>query len=96
MKRLRHYKAQNMIDAAGWNYSSSPSQEGGDSRKLCTIDIDGMTFVGIRIWAFSRERWETNGEPCPHERVRAWQDLPAPAAGRWHHGELIIPETRDE
>lgn len=80
-----------MTDEAGWNYTNNPTKEGGDSRKLCTIDVDGMTFVGIRIWVSGRSRWESNGEPCPHENVRAWQDLPEPARGRWYRGKLAFP-----
>jgi hypothetical protein len=77
----------------GWDYRRHPSS-GGDSRKLCTIYVDGgLMFVGVRMWNGERRRWESNGEPCPHEEVRAWRDLPEPALGFWDQGKLLIPNA---
>ena len=77
-----------MKDVDGWNYfvPGRNGQEVGDGRKLCTIDHDGMTFVGIRHW--SAKHWLSNGEPISGETVRAWKELPPPAQGYWQHGLL--------
>jgi hypothetical protein len=79
-----------MIDENGWHYERNPP-DGGDSRKLCTIDVDGdMCFVGIRMWNSRNSRWESNGQPCAGEKVRAWRDLPDPARGHWDRGLLTV------
>lgn len=79
-----------MIDIDGWNYFD-PGRCGenvGDGRKLCTLDQDGMMWVGIRFW--SGGRWLIDGEPQPStERVLAWRELPSPAKGYWQRGLLI-------
>jgi hypothetical protein len=84
-----------MSESDGWNYTPTPSGD-GDNRKLCTLEQDGMTWVGIRIWSsqHGHGHWEANGEPCPHEKVIAWQDLPDPARGYWYRGQFRLPEGK--
>ncbi len=80
-----------MREKDGWIYRSNPHGL-GDNRKLCTIEVRGMVWVGIRVWTAERKRWESNGgEPCPNENVLAWQDLPEPARGFWDHGKFYLP-----
>lgn len=60
----------------GWNEGNPP--DGGDCRKLVTLEQDGMIWVGIRAW--NRAGWLNNGER-DHRNVKvlAWRDLPPPA-----------------
>ena len=58
-----------------WNRSAYPN-EGGDCRKLVTLEKDGMVWVGIR--AYDGARWLNNGQP-DSAKVLAWQELPRPA-----------------
>lgn len=51
--------------------------EGGDARKLVTIERDSMIFVGIRAW--NGTSWLNNGMTDKAEKVLAWQPLPTPA-----------------
>jgi hypothetical protein len=54
----------------GWN--ECPPPEGGDCRKLVTLELDGMIWVGIR--AFNGQ-WMNNGQR-EKASVLAWRDLP--------------------
>lgn len=58
-----------------WNRVGNP--DGGDCRKLVTLEVDGMIWVGIRAWSGST--WLKDGVSSRGEKVLAWQDLPAPA-----------------
>lgn len=57
-----------------WNRDVYPN--GGDTRKLVTLEKDGMIWVGIR--AFNGIQWYNNGT-VEHAKVLAWQELPTPA-----------------
>ncbi len=50
--------------------------EGGDCRKLVTLEQDGMTWVGIRAW--SGIDWLNNGAR-ETATVLSWRDLPPPS-----------------
>lgn len=58
----------------GWN--DGVPHEGGDCRKLVTLEQDGMIWVGIRAW--NGTDWFNNGER-EKAKVIAWQPLPSPA-----------------
>lgn len=58
-----------------WNFDPWPP-EGGDSRKLVTLEQDGMIWVGIRAW--TGVKWINNGTP-EKAKVLAWAPLPQPA-----------------
>ena len=73
-------------DDKGWHYGRDPSGD-GDGRKLVTLELDGMEWVGIRYWQSAFGRWLNNGEPTT-ECVIAWQDLPEPAEHRFVNGLL--------
>jgi hypothetical protein len=73
-------------DSDGWNYAATP-QDGTDSRKLVTLEQDGMVWIGIRAWSSQHRCWVNNGEPT-RETVVAWKDLPRPAEHRWVNGLL--------
>jgi hypothetical protein len=60
----------------GWN-DGVPGGDGGDCRKLVTIEKDGMIWVGIRAW--SGADWLNSGSRDKSERVVAWRELPPPA-----------------
>lgn len=57
----------------GWN---DGVPDGGDCRKLVTLEKDGMIWVGIRAW--SGAGWLNNGTRSD-EKVLAWRDMPPPA-----------------
>jgi hypothetical protein len=59
-----------------WNRSGPPG-EGGDCRKLVTLEKDGMIWVGVRAW--NGVDWLNNGARDRLEKVLAWQELPHPA-----------------
>lgn len=71
-----------------WNYHDKGPAEGGDQRCICTIETDGMVYVGIAIWTTILKRWFQNGTPL-NGHVLAWTPLPEPAKGRWYRGQLI-------
>ncbi len=75
-----------MIDADGWRYGETPGE--GDARKLCTLQQQGMVWVGIRAYHHLQRRWMNNNEP-EQAQVLAWQDLPEPTTKRWHFGKLL-------
>jgi hypothetical protein len=58
-----------------WNRTNQPG-DGGDCRKLVTLEQDGMIWVGIR--AYGSAGWVNNGR-IETAKVLAWQDLPQPA-----------------
>lgn len=58
-----------------WTRDAYPP-EGGDCRKLVTLEKDGVIWVGIR--AFNGAIWLNNGER-ETATVLAWQNLPQPA-----------------
>lgn len=63
----------------GWNYCTYGNPPGeGDQRKIVTLEQDGMTWVGVRIYQSQQRRWSSNGEP-ERAKVTAWRDLPQPA-----------------
>ncbi len=70
----------------GWCYHDKP-KEGGDARKIVSIELGGMVWVGIRAWNHTKRIWMNNGEPN-HERIIAWRDLPEPAKGYFVSGML--------
>ncbi len=81
----------------GWEYYERGPKEGGDQRCLCTIEQDGMVYVGVAIWTalakfnsggVAAGKWLQNGTPIAG-RVLAWRPLPEPARGRWLSGKLI-------
>jgi hypothetical protein len=80
-----------MAEIDGWNYTV-PILDGGDARKIVTLEEDGMIWVGIRAWHGGVGRWLNNNEP-ERAKVIAWQELPAPARGWWDRGQLRIPKT---
>lgn len=60
------------------NWTRDPyPPEGGDARKLVTLEKDGMIWVGIRAWDGCR--WLNGGRHDAAEKVLAWQAIPAPA-----------------
>lgn len=69
----------------GWEYQTKP--EGGDCRKIVTLEQDGMVWVGIRAFNAITGQWLNGGEP-ERARVLAWKDLDQPAKGRWIDGRL--------
>ena len=80
-----------MIGRDGWEYRAKP--EGGDCRKIVTLEQDGMCWVGIRAFNGSTGQWLNGGEP-ERATVIAWRDLDQPARGRWVGG-LLIMSARD-
>ena len=74
-------------DKVQWEYHDDPPPN-KDSRKLVTLESEGMIWIGIRYWNFQERRWYNGNDP-EVARVRAWLDLPEPAKGVWVHGELI-------
>lgn len=77
----------------GWDYTTKPS--GGDCRKIVTLDLDGMMWVGIRAFDANAQRWLNNSEP-ETATVRAWRELPPPAAGQWDRGSLrVLPHLSE-
>lgn len=77
-----------MPEIDGWEYRKNP--EGGDCRKIVTLDQDGMCWVGIRAFNASTGQWINNGEP-ERANVIAWKDLDEPAKGRWSRNTLFVP-----
>lgn len=75
-----------MKDADGWTYTYPPAE--GDSRKLVTLEEDGMVWVGIRAFSATHQRWLNGGEP-ERATISAWMDLPAPAKGFWSGKSLL-------
>ncbi len=75
----------------GWDYSSGPS-EGGDARKLVTLQQEGMTWVGIRAFNHANRRWLNNGEP-ELAKVVAWRDLESPRS--WVLGQRNTDDRRE-
>lgn len=73
----------------GWNYCGKPPPS-ADARKLVTLEEGGMTWVGIRAWHHTNQRWVNNGEP-ERATVKCWRDLPEPARGFYDRGILIVP-----
>jgi len=71
----------------GWEYQAKP--DGGDCRKIVTLDQDGMCWVGIRAYNATTGQWLNGGEP-ERATVLAWRDLDEPARGRWIHGKLVL------
>lgn len=71
-----------------WEYHEKGPKEGGDQRCICTIETDGMVYVGIAIWTANSHGWFQNGAPLMG-RVLAWRPLPEPAKGRWVRGKLV-------
>lgn len=71
-----------------WNRDSIPP-EGGDGRKLVTLERDGMIWVGIRAW--NGADWLNNGTRDHTEKVLAWQPLPAPAYSDGLMGSMSGP-----
>ena len=75
-----------MIEKDGWDYSAQPP-DSGDCRKLVTLELDGMLWVGIR--AYGQGHWLNNGKP-ETAKIVAWRDLDQPARGRWQRGQLVF------
>lgn len=74
--------------ADNWTRDAYPP-DGGDSRKLVTLEKDGMIWVGIR--AYNGTHWLNNGRPDPTEKVLAWQALPTPAYSDGLMGSMSGP-----
>ena len=82
--------------ADGWHYRRDGVPEGGDARKLVTLEHDGMRWIGIRAFNHKHRHWMNNNEP-ELATVKAWRDLPAIAEGFWNHGIFYLlqqPEAR--
>ncbi len=82
-----------MAEKDGWNYCTRVAglpEPVGDARKLVTLEQDGMTWVGVRMFNHQNDNWVNNGEPA-RETVTAWRDLPEPARGFWDHGKFYLP-----
>ena len=87
----RLLKGKKMFEADGWNYTGKPV-EGFDARKIVTLTEGGMVWVGIRAWHGTGGYWMNGGEP-ERATVKAWRNLPEPAAGFWDRGNLHVPKT---
>lgn len=91
----RFFDAQCALD--NWDYKNRGPKEGGDQRCLCTIEQDGMVYVGVAIWTVlarsnsgevASGAWLQNGTPIVG-KVLAWQKLPEPARRHWVSGVLV-------
>jgi hypothetical protein len=76
-----------MAESDGWEYQNKP--DGGDCRKIVTLDQGGMCWVGIRAYNATTGQWLNGGEP-ERASVLAWKDLDQPARGRWVNGRLVL------
>lgn len=76
-----------MPEQDGWEYQAKPN--GGDCRKIVTLDQDGMCWVGIRAFNATTGQWLNGGEP-ERAAVVAWRDLDQPARGRFVRGKLVL------
>lgn len=76
-----------MSEQDGWEYQAKP--DGGDCRKIVTLDQDGMCWVGIRAYNATTGQWLNGGEP-ERANVIAWRNLDQPARGRFVHGKLVL------
>jgi hypothetical protein len=74
----------------GWN-DGMPG-DGGDCRKLVTLENDGMIWVGIRAW--NGTDWVNNGVIFS-EKVLAWRDLPQPAYSDGLMEPMAVPSSLD-
>lgn len=81
------------ISKDGWNYHNH-IPEHGDARKLVTLELDGMQWIGIRAFHHQGRYWMNNNEP-EAATVIAWRDLPEIARGFYDRGKLIIPVPHD-
>lgn len=81
-----------MSEHDGWEYRKNP--EGGDCRKIVTLDQDGMCWVGIRAFNASTSQWLNNGEP-ERAKIIAWKDLDEPAKGRWSRNILLLSPRQE-
>jgi hypothetical protein len=69
-----------------WQYGIRPA-DGGDSRKLVTLEQDGFVWVGIRHWNSAKGYWVNTDSP-ETAKVLAWAELPKPALKRFIGGKL--------
>ena len=67
--------------------------ESGDTRKLVTLERDGMIWVGIRQW--NGAKWLNNGAHDRLEHVLAWQPLPTPAYSDGLLSQMAAPTLPD-
>ena len=75
----------------GWTYAPSYPPPDGDARKIVSLEMDGMVWVGVRAFNHATRKWMNNNEPSG-ERVVAWRDMPEPARGFWSHGRFYLPK----
>lgn len=75
------------MNVRDWNRVTQP--DGGDARKLVTLQRDNLIWVGIR--AYDGAQWLNNGKTDPSEKVLAWQDLPFPAYSDGLMGSMAGP-----
>lgn len=74
-------------DSQGWVHDGIPVKNGEDSRRLVSLEQDGMSWVGIRSWHSTDGIWYNGSEP-EHATVRAWQKLPDPTRSFWQGGRF--------
>lgn len=82
-----------MTEVDGWTYREKP--QGGDARKIVTLEQDGMVWVGIRAFNHATGHWMNNNEP-ETAHILAWRDLNQPANGRWDRGLLVLPTDKSD
>lgn len=95
LERIKSVESAVPVD--DWDYQNRGPKDGGDQRCLCTIQQDGMVYVGVAIWTVSARfnsgavaagAWFQNGNPLVG-KVVAWRPLPEPARKRWVSGVLV-------
>lgn len=84
------------LDAV-WHYYTKPhdglDNRKHDARRIVTLVQENMTWVGIRAWHQTEQRWYNGNEP-ERATVKAWSYLPHPAKGDWQRGILKLDADR--